>query len=52
MTIKDILKVGYGFWVNEDNFSDWYEDISECPCADAEIIYITANASGELVVEI
>ena len=54
-SVRDVVEAlanGRGFWINEDDFAEWYEDIAGCPHADKEAIYITWDGENELTIEV
>ena len=57
MTLKDAIReveAKQEFWVNECEFSDYYERVQDCPDdqLNAEVDYITFDANGTITFEI
>lgn len=57
MTLKDAIReveAKQEFWVNEREFSDYYERVQDCPDdqLNAEVDYITFDANGTITFEI
>ena len=57
MTLKEAIReveAKQEFWVNEREFSDYYERVQDCPdeqlCADVD--YITFDGNGTITFEI
>ena len=41
-----------GFWINDDDYSEWFDDIKFCPYSGEKVVCHTWNAQGEFVLEI